>query len=171
MRTLQSLATTVFLGAMAMAWCLTHAHGEAKELPELNRKVLQFAEENLGKQVAKGECWILAAEALTRAGAQRPGTNGVPIYVFGRKLRADETILPGDVVQFEKAKFVQKIKMQTFTKTFPHHTAIVAKVEGKNITLLHQNYGGKRTVTTEKINLDAHVEGIVEFFRPQLKKK
>lgn len=167
----QSLAATLFLGAMATTCFLTYARGEEKELPELNRKVLKFAEDNLGQMVAKGECWVLAAEALTRAGAQRPGSNGVPIYVFGRKLKTDETILPGDVVQLEKAKFVEKTRNQTFTQTFPHHTAIVAKVEGKNISLLHQNYGGKRTVSTGKINLDAHVEGTVEFFRPQPRKK
>jgi len=146
------------------------AGGAERELPELNRKVLKFAEDHLGQQVGNGECWTLAADALTHAGAQRPGAGGVGVLDFGRRLGPGEAILPGDVVQFEKARFVHKTRTGTSTHTMPHHTAIISGVKGKTITLLHQNHGGKKTVATASINLDERTEGTVEFFRPRSKK-
>jgi myosin tail region-interacting protein MTI1 len=152
--------------AVGLASLIPSAHGEDQALPELNRKVLQFAEDHLGKQVGNGECWTLAAEALMYVGASRPGSKGVAVNQFGRKLNVGETILPGDVVQFEKAKFVHKSKRGASSQTMPHHTAIVAGIDGKRITLLHQNFGGKRTVGTTTIDLDDQKEGTVDFFRP-----
>jgi hypothetical protein len=148
-----------------------NVYGEQKKLPELNAKVLQFAEDHIGTQVGNGECWTLAAEALGHAGAQRPGRDGVPVSIFGKKLDPEVAIQPGDVVQFEKAKFVHKTKNRWSSSTMPHHTAIVAEVNGKNITLLHQNFGGKKIVGKKTINLDEQTEGTVEFFRPQPKKE
>src|SRR5262249_12684357 len=94
--------------AVVLATLLPGARGEEKDIPELNSEVRKFAEDYRGKQVGNGECWTLAADALTAAGAQRPGVKGVPVSVFGRELKRGEAILPGDVAQFEKAKFVHK---------------------------------------------------------------
>src|SRR5262249_17997601 len=105
---LKSVAVVPAVCVLSLAFFPAGAHGEGRDLPELNRKVLKFAEDHKGEQVGNGECWTLAAEALSSAGAQRPGANGVPVYIFGRKLDSEEAILPGDVVQFEKAKFVHK---------------------------------------------------------------
>jgi|SRR6185369_12435649 len=160
---------TLLVCAAALACQLAVAQVKEPALPDLNRKVLKFAEDHLGKQVGNGECWTLAAEALAEAGAPRPGAMGVAVNDFGRKLGAREKILPGDVVQFEKAKFVHRTRTGTSTQTMSHHTAIVAKVQGKTIALLHQNHGGKRTVGTGSINLDERTEGTVEFFRPRPK--
>lgn len=146
------------------------ARSEDQELPELNVKVLKFAEEQKGKKVGDGECWTLAADALTKAGAQRPGIDDVPVYEFGNKLNTDDEVFPGDVVQFEKVKFARKTKNEFYEQTMPRHTAIVAKVKGKKLTLLHQNFGGKQTVEMGAVDLADHKEGTIEFFRPRRKK-
>ncbi|MDB5391760.1 MAG: hypothetical protein JWM11_7406 [Planctomycetaceae bacterium] len=160
----------VFACSLTIALLVTGLHSEDQDLPKLNRMVLKFAEVHLGKQVGDGECWTLAAEALADAGAQQPGIDDIPVYEFGDKLKAGETIFPGDVVQFEKVKFIRKTKKGTIEQTMPQHTAIVAKVEEKKITLLHQNFAGKLTVETATIHLDDRKEGTIEFYRPKLKK-
>jgi hypothetical protein len=149
---------------------LAIADRQGPALPDLNRKVLKFAEDNQGKQVGNGECWTLAVEALAYAGARPPGAKGVGVYDFGRKLDDGEKILPGDVMQFEKAKFVHKTATGSSWVALPHHTGVVAKVEGMKISLLHQNYKGKRTVQLTTINVDERTEGTVQFFRPIPKK-
>jgi hypothetical protein len=159
-------AVTLGTCAVVATYFLAAAHGQGKDVPELNRKVLKFAQDHTGEQVGNGECWTLAADALAHAGAQRPGVNGVPVNTFGRKLDPKSAILPGDVVQFEKAKFEHKTETATSWQTMPHHTAIVSKVDGKTISILHQNYAGKRTVGAGEIVLTELTEGTVEFFRP-----
>jgi hypothetical protein len=138
-----------------------------KPIPELNQKVLAFAKEHLGKQVGNGECWTLAADALGAAGAHRPASDGYSSTTFGRKLTAKEKILPGDVVQFEKAKFVHNVRGNSSWEIFPHHTAIVARARGLDVTLIHQNYRGRRTVHQMELNLADRTEGTVDVYRPQ----
>jgi hypothetical protein len=166
MAKLKLLTGALLVCAITLAAASRAARGEEPALPELNRKVLKFTEDQQGKTVGNGECWTLAAEALASAGARRPGVNGVGPLDFGRKLEPRETILPGDVVQFEKAKFVHKTEKAESSAVLPHHTAVVAKVDGKTVTLLHQNFGGKRFVHSTVINLDERTEGTADFFRP-----
>jgi hypothetical protein len=49
----------------------------------------------------------------------------------------------------------------------PVHTAIVAKVTGSKIELLHQNWNGSREVSRLRIDLADLKKGTVTFFRPQ----
>jgi hypothetical protein len=144
-------------------------------LPDLNRKVRQFARDHQGKQVGNGECWTLAADALSAAGARRPGFKGIGVFDFGHKLGPGESPLPGDIIQLTHTKFEHKSTEhhgnKTVTKTHwvtvgNHHTAIVDKVDGKTITYLNQNHNGDKTVGATTINLDERKEGSVEFFRP-----
>ena len=117
----RSVRIAWFVALVALAGGLRSAEGQGKQLPDLNQKVLKFAEDHMGQQVGNGECWTLAAEALSSAGAARPGAKGVGVYDFGHKLEAGEGLLPGDVVQFEKAKF-----------NFPalaHQTAVLVEME------------------------------------------
>lgn len=167
---LKSLAVLLPACAASLALSLVAAQDPGSLIPELNLKVVKFAVDHTGQQVGDGECWTLAAEALTSAGAQRPGADGVDVMMFGRKLGPKETVLPGDIVQFTKAEFVHKDKEHPGTMAFPMHTAIVSKVEGKNITLLHQNFAGKKNVGTTAINLDELTTGTAEFYRPRPKK-
>jgi len=134
-------------------------------VPELNQKVLAFATSNLGKQVGNGECWTLADEALAAAGAQRPHQGGYGALEFGRELKPNESLLPGDVLQFTKTKLVSKsgswVEMAL-------HTAIVAGVKGTKVDVLHQNWSDQRRVTRFRFDLSELTEGKVQRFRPQL---
>src|SRR5262249_30866524 len=70
---------------------------DPKSLPPLNRKVLQFARDNLGKKVGNGECATLAVEALAAAGARLPTPEESLVRAWSRRLRAEEKPLPGDI--------------------------------------------------------------------------
>jgi hypothetical protein len=135
---------------------------KAEAVPELNRKVLEFAEAHKGKQVGDGQCWILVAKALDHAGAHRPD-----IYVFGRRLGAREKLLPGDVIQFEEARFEGKAGIFSM----PHHSSIVAQVHGPSrVTLIHQNFGAEgMKVSLTTIDLAERKQGSVTIYRPQPK--
>ena len=163
-----------FIAAIAVglsfAYFYSSASGTEKEIPALNQAVLQFAIDHRGKQVGNGECWTLAADALSHAGAARPGRNHVPLGEFGRELTQGEALLPGDIVQFEHAKFVHKTKKAITNMSMEHHTAIVSEVDGTHITMLHQNYNGEKSVGSVVINLADRTEGSVKFFRPKPKK-
>ena len=126
-----------------------------------NEPVLAFARKNLGTQVGNGECWTLAADAMRAAGAGRPDR-----YVFGRELEPDEPIAPGDVLHFDAVKVVEG--RRTLTLGSPNHVAVVSQVLGPNrVKILHQNFGGKRTVMELDLNLAAMTEGKTKIYRVQ----
>ena len=54
-----------------------------------------------------------------------------------------------------------------YVHSLPHHTAIVCQASGTEVTLLHQNAGGNRTVQVLTLNLAARMQGTVEVYRPQ----
>jgi hypothetical protein len=138
---------------------------EEKKLPLVNARVLRFVQGRIDKRVADGDCWKLADVALATAGARRPGRNGYRVYVFGRRLKSDEDILPGDIVQFTGARFVSPNGARY---NMSLHTAIVASVDGTVIEILHQNWNGVRQVTRLQLDLTDLRAGQVSVFRPQL---
>jgi hypothetical protein len=133
-------------------------------LVSLNRKVLNYALQNLGKQVDRGECWDLAKFALEAAGAKVPGRD-LATYVFGRLLGAGEAMQPGDIMQFEGVRFQTANSWQEMG----HHTAIIERVEGSKIHLLQQNVNGNRTVQRGVIDLNTKVRGTIMTYRPLAK--
>jgi uncharacterized protein (TIGR03067 family) len=132
----------------------------------LNCKVLQFAQAQRGKQVGNGECWTLADQALKAAGARRPGRGGYGPFVFGKPV-ALKALAPGDIIQFEKVRLVYRRQGGVSWVNLPHHTAIVARVKGTQVGLLHQNHNNNRKVHALAIDLKARTKGEVTFFRPQ----
>ncbi len=130
-------------------------------IPPLNRQVLRFAVDRMGKQVGNGECWTLVAEALESAGAGRDGT-----YGFGRELGPRDPILPGDAIQFEKAVF-----RGAGTLEAPHHSALVHRVMSPTrMEMIEQNNQAKgKIVAVQEIDLHELKEGTVQFFRPRPK--
>jgi hypothetical protein len=108
---------------------------ELAVLPPINREVLLFSEQSLGKTIGNGECWTLGAEALKAANAKPPD-----MYVFGRELDLKETALPGDVIQFTSVRLEgPNWWMELGT---PNHTAVIQKVESKTVYfILGQNPG------------------------------
>jgi hypothetical protein len=156
---------TVFSGAFA------DPGKKPAQVPALNRKVLQFAREHEGKKVGDGECWTLADLALKAAGANRPGTGAYGGFVFGRELKAGEKVLPGDVIQFRKARFQGKTKQGIhYVFDMPQHTAIVFQARGTRLILIHQNFGNTastRVVRRTAINLADRTQGVWHIYRPQ----
>jgi hypothetical protein len=160
---------------------------KAEPLP-VNERVVEFARKKMGEQVGNGECWTLANDALLAAGGKSsPSYQDFPakgdyvwgVLVFGvtakdGKLTEEKTqvkwkVAPGDIVQFRDAKFAgPKPGGGTYSMTAPHHTAVVDQVSPDGLTLgvLHQNWGGKRTVGEAAIALRDLKDGWVKVYRP-----
>ena len=152
------------------------------EAPELNRKVLEFARDNVGRKVGDGECATLAAEALRAAGAKGLSTGRDGEYVWGRLVRAVTPggktagdVLPGDVLQFRDAVLAGRVGRSTVESTYRHHTAVVAAVkqDGKVVEVLHQNYAGpgdddeaRLKVRRTTLRLGELKRGWVKVYRP-----
>lgn len=132
------------------------------DLPALNRKVLEFAYNHLGQQVAGGQCWALGAEALDYAGAAPP--RGV---VFGKEVPLKDA-LPGDILEFSNAVVVNPDGSR-WTFGTPFHTAIVNSREGTRMTILQQNVNGLLKVEQTTIDLANLKSGSVTAYRPQPK--
>ena len=112
----------------------------------------------MGKQVANGECAMMAMEAIKAADAKPMQFVG-KTYIWGRRLDKKETVLPGDIVQMEDCKF--KLGWSS------HHSQIVRKVLGPGrYEILEQNVNGRRTVGTAILDLSQLLEGEVAFYRP-----
>lgn len=153
------------------------------EVPELNRKVLEFARASLGKKIGDGECATLALRALREAEARGLGISREGEYVWGKLVRTVKPdanvpgeVLPGDIVQFRNAVLEGKIKGETFESVYPLHTAIIAAVkeDGKVVELLHQNTGDfnardedRRKVQRTVLRFDDLKKGTAKIYRPQ----
>jgi hypothetical protein len=133
----------------------------AANIPDLNRKVLEFVRQRFGQRIGDGECSNAATEALKSAGAERPG-----IYHWGRQLAEGEAFLPGDIVQFEAAKFVGK--NGKVYAGFPHHTAIIEEVTSpRAVGVLQQNVGpAGKTISRAPLDFSDLQSGVVAIFRP-----
>jgi hypothetical protein len=133
----------------------------AENTPPLNQQVVDFVRKQLGQAIASGECSAAAEEALKNAGAKKPG-----IYHWGRQLGDQEAWLPGDVIQFEGAKFAGE--NGNVYRSCPHHTAIIEEVLSPQVVrVLHQNFGtAGKTISREQMNFDQLTAGSVVFFRP-----
>ncbi|MFO0970222.1 MAG: hypothetical protein U0793_32125 [Gemmataceae bacterium] len=154
--------------AIAAIATTAQANLASTRTPVLNQRVLAYATGKFGKQVGNGECWTLAHDALAFAGARRPGQDGLRVYEFGRRVALSPAqIQPGDVLQFENITFKHTTATSWSTNSFPHHTAIVYRVSGTQITILQQNVNGDRHVQTGVIDLrDLQPGGSLTLFRP-----
>lgn len=134
-------------------------------LPELNQKILAFVNSKMKKKVGRGECWDLAAFALNDAGATWNGK-----LKFGRLLDLQtETVLPGDIIQFEGVKIRYEKAGAKYKETLNHHTGIIYKVTGdKRFDMANQNtsqHGRKVAIST--IDLNHVIAGKYFIYRPE----
>ncbi|HYT91399.1 MAG TPA: hypothetical protein VEL76_21985 [Gemmataceae bacterium] len=158
----RTLTGTIAL-ALGLALLATAAHADES----LNQRVVQFAADHLGKKVGDGECATLIVEALRTAGAAAPVGDSEGRFTFGKPIER-KALTAGDLIHFEKARFEHKSADGGFSwAEFPLHTAIVQRVQGTRVTLLHQNYGGKRTVQRLTLDLADLKRGTVAYSRPQ----
>ncbi len=107
----------------------------------LAQKELAWAQGQLGKQIGQGECWDLAEQALSQAGAQTSTDLG-PVgddvdYVWGDLRNDAKDIQAGDILQLRDYVVTTTttttynypdgstdVDTDTQTLTRPHHTAI-----------------------------------------------
>jgi len=134
-------------------------------IPELNKKVIEFVNSQIGKQVAKGECWDVAAEALNKVGASWDGN-----YKFGKEVDYKKAcVFPGDIVQFEGAELKYTIDDVIYMEKLTHHTAIIYKVKNKgDFVVADQNtkHSGKK-VATHAFDVKTLTKGKFTIYRPQ----
>nr|WP_165230777.1 CHAP domain-containing protein [Aquisphaera insulae] len=140
---------------------------------------MEYARSQLGKKVGDGECTTLAVQALRRSGARRPDARR---GIWGDEVPSLKEVQPGDILQFEDVVFFKRRRradgaILTQTLTFPHHTAIVVKVQGKGsrcvLTILHQNTGvdgedeeTRRLVKEGSLELATMRSGTLRAYRP-----
>jgi hypothetical protein len=127
-------------------------------ISEIQREVVNFAADSIGRKIGRGECWDLADQALRAAGAEPPKG-----YTFGDRIPLSE-IQPGDILQFTSARFDEPGYWTIMG--MPNHTAVVHAVGDTRAFILQQNFDGKRYVTTYDLNLNNQTSGLIEAFRP-----
>ena len=136
------------------------------QIPDLNKKIWDYVNSQIGKKVDRGECWDLAYQALTQNNCAWDGK-----YVFGKKVDPDtDSIYPGDLIQFENVVITYSENGTKFEEMYPHHTAIVYKVlEKQRYEIVHQNFGkfGKK-VGISDLDLTRKHSGKLMFYRPVL---
>jgi hypothetical protein len=135
-----------------------------EDLPELNKKIVEYVESVIGTEVDRGECWDLAANALEYANADWDG-----MYEFGEEyIFKNKPILPGDILQFKNVIANYSEGYTTFTEKFMHHTAIVYKVHDNNLLeIAHQNTGlEKNMVVITDFNPEWITKGKLRYYRP-----
>lgn len=136
---------------------------QQQPLPEMNARVVEYVKSVLGEKVDRGECWDLANQALTYAGAswKKP-------LLFGRIIFPDkENILPGDIVQFTNVTMEHKEGTTTTRWKMIKHTAVVYQVISKStFVLAEQNINQIKRVMLNEYSLDDIKTGKVEFYRP-----
>jgi hypothetical protein len=145
----------------------------------LGDSIVSFARSKVGQKVGDGECTSLAVQALRHCHARRPD----PVKgEWGDEVKAFRDLQPGDVLQFENAVFVKQHVREdgailTLTTSFPHHTAIVARVRKRGpkpvLIIVHQNAGvaGEDTevqklVTEWTLEMATKRGGTVTAYRP-----
>ena len=111
-----------------------------------------------GQKVGNGECWTLADEAFKSAGARRPGSD---MRVWGRLVDPTrEPIKPGDVVEFQSARFSDGII------TGSAHTAVVVKGGSQEHFIIAEQNWGRKTVRFREMSMARLVSGRVRIYRP-----
>lgn len=141
------------------------------KLPEINAKIIEFVDKNMGKKVDRGECWDLAAGALAYSNAYFDRSSVKTAMIYGKELNpSKDEILSGDLIQFKNVKMEWKEGNRTYQSSLgmPDHTAIVYKVNGSgDYEIAHQNTGewGKK-VGVNNLRLDRITKGKLKFYRP-----
>lgn len=127
-------------------------------ISQLQREIVNFAADNIGRKVGRGECWDLADQAMRAAGAEPPKG-----YTYGNQIPLSE-IQPGDILQFTSARFDEPGYWTIMG--MPNHTAVVHAVGDTRTFILQQNFDGKRYVTTYDLNINNLTSGKLEAWRP-----
>lgn len=166
--------------------------GSAKgTTPSMADRIVSYASRNRGDRVGNGECFTLVDRALRGAEARSAADYGTITptadYVWGASVSVSE-LRPGDVIQFRDYSYERTIVTETADATDtqedeqsrPHHTAIVASVDGDGaVTVWEQNspvgsavrrvqlFFSSGTTTRGNRTTTIRVRGTFWFYRPQ----
>ena len=132
------------------------------QVPTLNQEVLSYSKSKKGLKVGRGECWDLAQQALTYAGARnstdyRSQTRNEN-YIWGEQVSLNQA-KPGDVIQYRNFEgTMRKTQANGSWRELrfeaSHHTAILAKPLAHGAwEVFHQNNQGQQFVTRDTIFL------------------
>ena len=147
---------------------LVNAKGQ-ENIPIINQQIVGYTEKVIGKSIGRGECWDLADYVLTATDAEFDKSSNKTLYIFGELYDPDqESILPGDIIQFQDVEVKEKEGNIIYTSNYKHHTAIVYQVlNKKRIKLAHQNTSfSARTVGVNVLNLEDVSKGRMFFYHP-----
>lgn len=169
-----------FLGA-ALARC-------ADEPGELGDRIVAFCKEHRGKRVGNGECTTLVTAALLSAGAKPHGWGdnrrqppkrgefnwGELVYTLERKgedlkwTGKFDDVRPGDIIQYRNVLIAGYTDVGTYTEQAQHHSAIIFSVDKEEgiLKLYHQNYNGRKAVTTDRLKLADLRRGQFTIYHP-----
>lgn len=138
----------------------------AIKAPELNQKIINYINENMGRKVGRGECWDLVQIPLNALGASWDGK-----YEFGKKIDyRKEEVFPGDIIQFENVVIDYEDEFKMYTISLAHHTAVVYEVIEPGVYKVAEQNTNKhgRKVAVGDLNLKFLTKGTVQFFRPTI---
>ena len=160
--------------------------------PAMGDQIVAFAQARRGHSVGDGQCFALADQALKSASAKSAADFGTvdhdADYVWGTATSVVDA-KPGDIIQFRDYRYDREITTdlggggsdtRTDFQERPHHTAIVASVDGGGaITVLEQNAPeGSATHRVQLFFLDRDdksgnkttkitIQGTFTIYRPQ----
>jgi hypothetical protein len=163
--------------------------GSAKD-GDSSTDAASYAQARFRQRVGNGECFTLADRGLRASGLRSASDFGVITadanYVWGTVVSLAD-VRAGDIIQFRDYRYDRTTETESGAGTTtdedfqerPHHTAIVERVNGSEITVLEQNVpngsgvsratlffadstsrSGRRTTTVT-------VRGQFWFYRPQ----
>lgn len=133
--------------------------------PALNKKIITFVNNNMGKRIGNGECWDVASKALNETGAKWDKK-----FTFGKAINyKTDCVFAGDILQLNDALLhVETSKGTHVYDEYPQHTAIVYEVKSKDVFVIaDQNFGfSAKVVRTHLLDLKTLAKGTVQFYRP-----
>ena len=143
----------------------TVAKTNCGESPDLNKKIINYLNKNMGKQLGNGECWDVASKALNEVGAKWDKK-----FVFGKTINyKTDCVFAGDILQLSDAMLhVETTKGTHVYDEYPQHTAIVYEVKSKDVFIIaDQNFGfNAKVLRTHLLDLKTLAKGTVQFYRP-----
>jgi hypothetical protein len=137
---------------------------QKSDIPELNKKIIEFVSSKIGKKVGRGECWDLAQIPLDENKAKWDH-----LFNFGKIVDPmKDEIFPGDIIQFEKVEIKYEQGNKIITEGFYQHTAIVYEALGKGVyKIAQQNTEKGKKVTIDHLDLKNKTKGKIMFYRPE----
>ena len=151
---------------------------------------VSYARARMSQRVGNGECFTLVDRALRASGMQSAADYGTVTpdadYVWGTPVSLSD-LRAGDIIQFRDYRYERTIETESASGTEtvedeqmrPHHTAIVERVDGAQVTVLEQNAPGGAPVSRNVLFFESStrragnrttsitVHGTFWFYRPQ----